>query len=146
MNNFEVDARHIVNLFSQLNGKQQKQVYRSALRRAAGILYRETRSQLRLIVGKKINSKNRWNSKTLGSGIKYNANKEGTEAKVHILGDFRLKFFEKGTENRTTKKNAYRGSMKAHNFFDKSKRNKEREVFNTIDHLISQSIQKLAKK
>lgn len=144
MNNFQVDSRQVINLFSQLNGRQQKQVYKNALRRAAGILNRETRNQFRAVVGKKINSRNWWNGKTLGSGIKYNANKEGTEAKVHIMGDFRLKFFEKGTAIRQTRTGKNRGSMTAHNFFQTAKDNKEREVFNTIDNLITQSIQRIA--
>jgi hypothetical protein len=34
------------------------------------------------------------------SGIKTIAEKEGKEAKVHIMGDLRLKFFEMGTDPR----------------------------------------------
>lgn len=97
MNNMEVDARQVLRLFSDLTGRQQVQAKRNALRQASRVLVNETKKQLRRVIGRAINHRNRWNGKTLGSGIKSNANREGTEAKVHIMGDFRLKFFEKGT-------------------------------------------------
>jgi hypothetical protein len=40
----EVDAKEVLGLFADLNSRQQKQVHRNALRRAANILVRETRS------------------------------------------------------------------------------------------------------
>ena len=101
----EVDAKEVLGLFADLNSRQQKQVYRNALRRAANILVKETRNQLKSKLGRKANSRNWWNNKTLSSGIKSNADKEGKEAKVHIMGDFRLKFFEMGTDQRRTKGN-----------------------------------------
>lgn len=146
MNNFQVDSRQVINLFSELTSRQQKQVHKTALRRAAGLLSREAKQQLKKEIGKAIGHKNRWNNKTLGSGIKTKVNKEGDEAKVHILGDFRLRFFELGTKVRKTKKGYDRGIMKATYFFKTAKQNKEREIFNTLDQLISQSIQKIANK
>lgn len=95
------------------------------------------------------------------SGIKYNA--DGEEAKVHIMGDFRLKFFEMGTSvRRTTGGNTSsvrgrnpirrqrvatnRGSITAAHFFRTAKANKEREIFDNMDSLISQSIQRIANR
>ena len=90
------------------------------------------------MIGRAINHRNRWNGKTLGSGIKSNANREGTEAKVHIMGDFRLKFFEKGTAIRHLRRNsANRGRISASYFFRTAKQNKEREIFSTLDNLLS---------
>lgn len=165
MNNavFKVDAKEVLGLFADLNSRQQKQVHRNALRRAANILVKESRTQLRYKLGKKANSRNWWNNKTLASGIKANADKEGKEAKVHIMGDFRLKFFEKGTNVRTTtgnstslvrgltpirrqKKPADRGSIKSEWFFRTAKQIKEREIFGTLDKLISDSIQRVYNK
>lgn len=149
MNNnaLEIDARDVLGKFADLTGKKQRAVYRNALRKAARILANETKRELRKIVGGKINSKNRWNGKTLGSGIRYNVDKDGAEAKIHIMGDFRLKFFEKGTVKRFIKKNkANRGSMKANYFFRTAKTNKEKEVFASLDRLISESINRVANK
>lgn len=90
MNNIEVDARQVTSMFADLTSRQQRQVYRSALRKGAGILVGETKRQLRQTLGRAASSRNWWNGKTLISGIKANADRNGEEAKVHIMGDFRL--------------------------------------------------------
>ena len=104
-NGVTVDASQVLRMFSELNSRQQKNVYKNALRKAGRILQKETKTQLRSVVGKAINHKNRWNGKTLGNGVKMKVDKEATEAKVHIMGDFRLKFFELGTTTRQLRKN-----------------------------------------
>ena len=140
MNNLEVDSRQAINLFSELNSRQQRQVYRNALRRAAGILSRETKKQLKDVVGSAVNHRNRWNNKTLASGIR-------VKAEVHIMGDFRLKFFELGTTERRLRRNgANRGRINASYFFRTAKQNKEQEVFDTLDSLITQSIQRASNR
>ncbi|WP_042367543.1 hypothetical protein [Bacteroides neonati] len=147
MNNVEIDSRQVLTTFAELTGRQQKQVYKSALRKAANILTKETKSQLRTHIGSKVNSRNRWNGKTLASGIKVSVDREATAAKVHILGDFRLKFFETGTSNRTLRRNgANRGSMSANHFFRDAKQAKEQEIFSNIDRLITESIQRTANR
>lgn len=161
MNNIEVDARQVTSMFANLTSKQQRRVYRNALRRGANILVGETKRQLRQTLGRAVSSKNWWNGKTLISGIKSNANEK--EAKVHIMGDFRLKFFELGTRvRRTTGSNTAsvkgrnpirrqrvatnRGRINALYFFRTAKANKEREIFDNMDNLISQSIQRIANR
>ena len=69
MNNIEVDARQITSMFADLTSRQQRQVYRSALRKGAGILVGETKRQLRQTLGRAASSRNWWNGKTLISGI-----------------------------------------------------------------------------
>lgn len=163
-NQVEIDAKQVLSMFADLNSKKQRNVYRSALRRAAGILATETKKQLRSSVGKAASSKNWWNGKTLQAGIKSNADREGTESKVHIMGDFRLKFFEMGVpEDRKTtgrntasvrgktpkyrqKKASRRGRITGQHFFRTAKARKEKEIFDSMDQLISQSIQRIANK
>ena len=163
MNNLEVDARQVISLFADLNSRQQRQAYRGALRRGASILANETKRQLRQILGKAASHRNWWNGKTLASGVKSNADRNGIEAKVHIMGDFRLKFFEMGTRVRRTTGNnsasvrgrnplrrqrvaSNRGSINAAFFFRTAKANKEREIFDNMNNLISQSIQRIANR
>ncbi len=163
MNNIEVDARQVTSMFADLTGRQQRQVYRSALRKGAGILATETKRQLRQTLGRAASSRNWWNGRTLVSGVKSNADRNGTEAKVHIMGDFRLKFFEMGTRVRRTTGNnsasvrgrnpirrqrvaANRGNINAAHFFRTAKTNKEREIFDNMDNLIGQSIQRIANR
>lgn len=143
-NNFEIDTREVLQKFADLTGKQQKNVYKNSLRKASRILVSETKKQLKAVIGSKVNNKNRWNGKTLGSGIRFKINSEATEGKVHIMGDFRLKFFEKGTSERYLKKNkSYRGKMTSHYFFRQAKTNKEKEIFDSMDKLISESINRI---
>ena len=58
-NGVTVDASQVLRMFSELNSRQQKNVYKNALRKAGRILQKETKTQLRSVVGKTINHKNR---------------------------------------------------------------------------------------
>ena len=80
MNNIEVDARQVTSMFADLTSRQQRQVYRSALRKGAGILATETKRQLRQTLGRAASSRNWWNGRTLVSGVKSNADRNGEEA------------------------------------------------------------------
>ena len=140
MNN--VDARQVLQMFAALDSKRQKKAHRTALRKATGILVRETRKNFRKVV-KNPNARNRWNGKTVSSGIKSKVNKEATEGKVHIMGDFRLKFFEMGTKTRYKKRTKGRpstGSIKASYFFKKAREAKESEISNSMNDIITKSI------
>ena len=146
-NGVTVDASQVLRMISELNSRQQKNVYKNALRKAGRILQKETKTQLRSVVGKAINHKNRWNGKTLGNGVKMKVDKEATEAKVHIMGDFRLKFFELGTTTRQLRKNgANRGRMKAAHFFKTAKDKTEHAIFDNINQMVEESITRIANK
>ena len=146
-NGVTVDASQVLRMFSELNIRQQKNVYKNALRKAGRILQKETKTQLRSVVGKAINHKNRCNGKTLGNGVKMKVDKEATEAKVHIMGDFRLKFFELGTTTRQLRKNgANRGRMKAAHFFKTAKDKTEHAIFDNINQMVEESITRIANK
>ena len=155
----DVDTRSVLEMFAELDSRRQKQAHSSALRRGVNILVKEARKSLRTAV-RKPNSKNWWNGKTLQSGIKSSINKEVTEGKVHIMGDFRLKFFEMGTKLRKTSganrasvrgkipkyrqhKPSYRGSIKASNFFLKARNRKEKEISDNMNTIIAESIRKV---
>lgn len=134
-----VDTKQVLEMFAELDSKKQKKAHRTALRKATGILVKEVRKNFRQIV-KNPNARNRWNGKTFSSGIKSSINKEVTEGKVHILGDFRLKFFELGTKTRYKKRTKGRpstGSIKATNFFKKAREAKESEISNSMNNIIN---------
>ena len=147
----EFDSSEVQRMFSDLTSREQKKVYKRTIRRSANILVREARKQLKAVVGRKINSRNWWNGKTLGSGIKVTVSRdEIPEAKVHIMSDFRLKFFELGTNERRLKRNprkgAYRGKITASYFFRKSKQNKEREIFDNMERELTQNIYRISRR
>ena len=152
-NEATIDTSKVLAIFNEFDSKERKQTLRNALRKAATILRKSTINNLKNVV-KNVYSKNKWNGKTLSSGIRLKVNKEATEAKVHLLGDFRLKFFELGTVIRSVKKRngkklkteANRGSIIASHFFANAKQQSESEVFTSIDNIISDAVNKINNK
>ena len=146
MSNVNIDDSSVYKLFDSLNEDNRKDILLKALKKAAKELQEATKNNLRQRLGSKATSPNRWNGKTLESGIKTKADKAYTEVNVNIMGDFRLKFFEKGTKERYTNKGYYRGRMgsgessKYLNFF---KTARDQDYTNTITDSISQSLNKI---
>ena len=78
------------------------------------------------------------------------ADKDYTEVSVSIMGDFRLKFFEKGTKNRCTKAGFYRGRMgenkeETSNYINFFKDARQKDLSGTITNSISQSLKRINK-
>lgn len=75
------------------------------------------------------------------SGIKVKADKDYCEVSVSIMGDFRLKFFEKGTaERRLRRGGANRGSIKPLYFFRQAR---QQDIDNTINNSITESLRRI---
>lgn len=105
----QVDASRCYALFRRLNTRNQRKVSRAALRGAANKLKKEAVKNLQQSIGhsvKKTSTYTRRNGKTekrsLAKGIKV-VSRDAETAKVHIMGDYRLKWFEMGTDQRKTK-------------------------------------------
>lgn len=143
MANIEVDSRNVLKMFAELNSKNQKKVHRIALAKALSILVKEARSTLKGVIRKSIYSKSKKTGRSLASGIKYRINKEATEGKAHILGDFRLKFFELGTKERYRKNGGKTGTIKASYFFRTARQNKEALISSSMNNIISESIKRV---
>ena len=73
----------------------------------------------------------------------YIGNTEDSWGKVHIMKEFRLKFFEKGTAVRHTRKGYNRGSIKPKWFFRSAVEQKGQEAIRTLDDNIRESIIKV---
>lgn len=126
----------------------------TALKKGGKALQNETKLQLRQVVSN-TRKPNKWNGKSLEDGVRVKANTVYQEVMVHILGDFRLKFFEKGTKDRYTKihkdklstsqyinqlkksdKSRFRGKITASHFFRRARQNEEviqEAVFKELD-------------
>ena len=143
----EVDNKKVLNLFANLSSKKQTKVYKQALTKATNILVKETRNELKKGV-KNINTVHTSSSGkySLSRGIQRKVWKNGEGATVTILGDYRLKFFENGTKIRKTRKGYNRGTIKAQHFFDRAKQNKAKDIQKQLNDLITNSINKIAKK
>ena len=72
----------------------------------------------------------------------YIGNTEDSFGKVHIMKEFRLKWFEKGTNIRRTRKGNNRGSITPKWFFRSAVDQKSSEAESTLDDNIRESIMK----
>lgn len=143
MNKVTVDDSKVQNLFRALDSDSRKRILFAALKEGGNKLAENTKIQLRNKLGSGATSPNRWNGKTMESGIKVKADKDYCEVDVSVMGDFRLKFFEKGTVLRQTKKKANRGSIRALYFFQAA-RNKSGEITGIINSSISESLKRIS--
>jgi len=163
----QVDASRCFALFRRLSTKNQRKVSRKALKEAGNKLKKEAAKNLQQVIGhnvRKTTTYTRANGKTekrsLVKGIKVTARNPET-AKVHIMGDYRLKWFEMGTQPRYTKghrgkgrkipmrKAAYRGrafrDMSKLRWFDKAIKAKENEAARDIETALIKHIKKQAR-
>lgn len=149
----QFEAERVLAMFKALDSKQQRKAHREALNRGATILIGQTRRNLRKTVKR---------SKALEKGVRKSVLRNGQEAQVNIMGDFRLKFFEMSTKERYTKshrakdvgkrrkersgKGGYRGRIEGKWFFKRAQQETEGRIFNNIDSYLSQAIQKIYNK
>ena len=159
--NVEIDDSQVQNLFARLTSKDQKKAMKSALRKAASILVKKTKSNLKQVV-RNTNVPSGKYKKVLQKGIKSKVDKEGKEVEVHIMGDYRLRWFEKGTKQRVTKgykitgydgkiliregKGSNKGKIEAKYFFKKAQDETEKQIFDNLTNLLTISIKKIASK
>lgn len=81
----------------------QEKLIKKAYKDCAKVIQQSAKRNLKSVT-KGASHKNWWNNKRLDSGIKVSQQRNISEGvKVHIMGDFRLKFFEMGTKERNTK-------------------------------------------
>ena len=164
-----VDASRCYALFRRLSTKNQRKVSRAALRGAANKIKKEAVKNLQGVIGhsvRKTTTYVRANGKTekrsLARGIKVEV-MSPEYAKVHIMGDYRLKFFEMVPDQpRTTKgrrgygkkiplrRASNRGprfkDQSKHKWFAKAKAAKEHEAAQDIEKELIKHIQKQARR
>lgn len=154
--NLQIDSKEVISMLVGLDQKLRNKAYRNGLRYSLNIVKKETIKNLRARVGKGVTRHKNQNGKTLESGVKIKVYKDLTGGNVHILSDYKLRWFENGTEPRynnqkkTTfkllKKKRYTGRMQALHFFKDAYTSKEREVFSTLEKNIASAIQKINNK
>lgn len=145
MNNVTIDDSQVQNLFQALNPDVRKTILFAALKAGGNKLADNTKERLKSKLGSGATSPNRWNGKTMESGIRVKSDKDYCEVDVNIMGDFRLKFFEKGTVQRYTRKTkSNRGSIEGLYFF-KSARTNADDVTDVINNSIAESLKRISK-
>lgn len=138
----QVNDNQVQQLLNSLNREQNNKILHTALKKGAQKLTDNTKQNLKNILGARASTPNRWNGKTMESGIRIGNDKDYCEVKVSIMGDFRMKFFEKGTQLRKTKKGYYRGRINRYNFFAQARDN-DAVIVEEINKSINESLKRL---
>lgn len=141
----ELDTTEILDKFDQLDSKNQVKTFRAALRTAMNILVKGAKTNLKQAVpsSNQVTTKGKFKGLKLTNGIQTKVWKDNKTAKVNILKDGRLKWFEKGTEPRETKQKPHTtGSIQPTNFFTKARTSTENQVFEKLDEIIISQIKK----
>lgn len=151
MNNgdIKVDDKEVLKALASLSWKQMNKAYKNGMKKSLDPILKQTKSNLRASGIKNVNKpyygKGGKKYMSMLQGVKssvYIGDTEDSFGKVHIMKEFRLKWFEKGTAQRKTRKGWNRGSISPKWFFRNAVNQKMRESEQTLDKNISESIMK----
>jgi hypothetical protein len=144
-----VDDKEVIKALSNLSFKQMNKAYRNGMKKSLDPILKQTKQNLRNSGIRNVNKpyvgKNGKKYISMLQGVKtsvYIGKTEDSYGKVHILREFRLKFFEKGTQLRKTTKGWNRGEIKPKWFFATAVRQRQNEAVNNLDENIRDSILK----
>lgn len=146
----KVDDRQVILALSRLSFKQMNKAYRDGMKKSLDPILKQTKANLRTSGIRNVNKPyiSRKTGKKYPSmlqGVKtsvYVGDTEDSYGKVHIMREFRLKWFEKGTQLRKTSKGWNRGDIKPRWFFANAVRQRSKEAVDNLDENIRQSILK----
>ena len=100
----KIDSTQVDNLLDTLDDQEVKNnILFEAVKAGAKVLQQATKNYFRQKVGEAATHYSRFIQRPFEDGIIVKADKSYCEAKVSIMGDHRLKWFEKGTNDRYTK-------------------------------------------
>lgn len=146
-NGIKVDDREVIKALSKLSFKQMNKAYKEGMKKALDPILKQTKINLRNSgirnVSKPYTGKNGKKYPSMIQGVKtsvYIGDTEDSYGKVHIMKEFRLKFFEKGTSIRKTRKGYNRGSIKPKWFFANAVRQMSKQAAESLDENIRNSI------
>lgn len=147
MNRVKVDDKEVIQALSKLSFKQMNKAYREGMKKALDPILKQTKINLRKSGIKNVNKpyigKNGKKYPSMIQGVKtsvYIGNTEDSYGKVHIMKEFRLKWFEKGTQLRKTSKGWNRGSIKPKWFFASAVSQMSKQAAESLDENIRNSI------
>lgn len=143
MNN--VDSSQLDQLLNQLQPDNIQDIVFKAIKKGADTLKAKTISNLK--------------RPSLNKGVKVRPNRAANEVAVNIMGDYRLKWFEKGTKERYTRghkvtgysdskhlkrtgQGGYRGKVVAEHFFQSARADKE-SFYNSMMASITESLNRI---
>lgn len=157
----DIDTTKIDNVLNNLNTDNRNKCFMTAMSKAGEELVQETKSSL--VSSLPNASRGKRYGSPMSSGVKLKKDKDYKEVMVHIMSDFRLKFFELGTNERYLKKplpkkstdskfksgknnsggTPYRGRIIGKHFFQKARNSVD--LSGTIINTLIQELNKLIK-
>lgn len=146
---FDIDTKQFKIILDRLTPKEYKTAFRKSIREALNILRKKAIANLKGVTTK-IDKKDQYNN-TLRKGIQLKVYPEDLEGIVHIMGNFKLKWFQNGTVDRYAKRyrgkpmkrKRFTGKIEASKFFTNAKSQTESAVFNKLNERIQQNIIKI---
>lgn len=154
----EIDTSGIDNILENLNDEKRSELIYKSLIKGGEKLVEDTKSELLRVLPNA--SRGQHFGKPMSGGIKMKKDKDYQDVAVHIMSDFRLKFFEMGTDDRYLKKplpsnstykyksgstnsggTPYRGRIEGKHFFQKARDNAD--VLSIIESEITKEIEKI---
>lgn len=166
------ESQSVKSLFGKIGNKNNpivKKIMMKGLRRGAGLICRDTRQLMKSGLGASAIKTSERNPTPMTEGLRVKGYDDSLLVKVNILGDYRLKWFEAGTNERRLKKSGVidrtkklkrgyarkstenklyqkgnsRGRIKPHYFFNNSI--DEMQLMKIISDSINKDIQNIVK-
>ena len=146
-NGVKVDDREVIKALSRLSFKQMNKAYKEGMKKALDPILKQTKINLRNSGIRNVSNpyigRNGKKYPSMIQGVKtsvYIGDTEDSYGKVHIMKEFRLKWFEKGTSIRKTRKGYNRGSIKPKWFFANAVSQMSKQAAESLDENIRNSI------
>ncbi len=144
------DVSVILSKFESLDVKHMTKVHKAAFSNANKVLVKEARLQLQGVTARATTGwtarKKGWSKvSSLDRGIRSKVSANGDRGMVHIMGDFRLKWFELGTGDRYRRGDIYTGRMSARPFFAKAVNTAESAMADAFESTVVKAVERRVK-
>lgn len=142
-----IEAEGLQATLAAMSSTERRGALYDALKEGAKTLQQETKANLLRKAGSiatKVSFVRKGRDKPMVDGVRLSRDNAYCQVTVTIMGDFRLKWFEKGTAERFTKDGVYRGAIKPLRFFAEARAN-EGALTAAINSRLENRIEKLLK-
>lgn len=118
----KIDSRQVDDLLNALSDDELKRkILFDGIKAGAKTLQQNTQALFRQSMGESASHYSKYIRKPFEDGVTVKGDKAYIEASVSIMNDFRMKFFEKGTKQRTTKGRKITGYTEKHKLIREGK-------------------------
>lgn len=118
----KIDSRQVDDVLKALSDDELKRkILFDAIKAGAKVLQQNTQALFRQSMGESAIHYSKYIRKPFEDGVTVKGDKAYIEASVSIMNDFRMKFFEKGTRQRTTKGRKITGYTEKHRLIREGK-------------------------